>query len=47
MKYVPQMKGKLMLIHGLIDENVHARHTFRLINSLIAAENNIAFHLSQ
>ena len=37
MKYVPQMKGKLMLIHGLIDENVHARHTFRLINSLIAA----------
>ena len=37
MKFVPQMKGKLMLIHGLIDENVHARHTFRLINSLIAA----------
>jgi dipeptidyl-peptidase 4 len=37
MKFVPKMEGKLMLIHGLIDENVHARHTFRLINSLIAA----------
>ncbi len=37
MKYVPQMRGKLMLIHGLIDENVHFRHTARLINALIAA----------
>ncbi len=29
--------GKLMLVHGLIDENVHFRHTARLINALIAA----------
>ena len=28
-------RGKLMLIHGLIDENVHFRHTARLINALI------------
>ena len=27
--------GRLMLVHGLIDENVHFRHTARLINSLI------------
>ncbi|MCJ7626704.1 MAG: S9 family peptidase, partial [Anaerolineaceae bacterium] len=34
--YVKNMKGKLLLIHGLIDENVHFRHTARLINALIA-----------
>lgn len=37
MAYVPQMRGRLMLVHGLIDENVHFRHTARLINALIAA----------
>jgi dipeptidyl-peptidase 4 len=37
MKYVDQMQGHLMIIHGLIDENVHFRHTARLINALIQA----------
>jgi dipeptidyl-peptidase-4 len=37
MAHVAALKGKLMLIHGLIDENVHFRHTARLINALIAA----------
>eukprot|EP00904_Undaria_pinnatifida_P001376 jgi/Undpi1/11239/HiC_scaffold_30.g13537.m1 len=32
-----KLQGKLMLVHGLIDENVHFRHTARLINALIAA----------
>ena len=35
MTHVPTMSGKLMLVHGLIDENVHFRHTARLINTLI------------
>lgn len=35
MTSVKNMHGKLMLIHGLIDENVHFRHTARLINALI------------
>jgi dipeptidyl-peptidase-4 len=35
--HVPNLRGKLLLVHGLIDENVHFRHTARLINALIAA----------
>uniref|UniRef100_A0A7S4JFV3 Peptidase S9 prolyl oligopeptidase catalytic domain-containing protein n=1 Tax=Odontella aurita TaxID=265563 RepID=A0A7S4JFV3_9STRA len=35
--HVPNMRGRLMIVHGLIDENVHFRHTARLINRLIAA----------
>ena len=27
--------GKLLLVHGLLDENVHVRHTMRLINALV------------
>lgn len=34
---VGEMTGELLLVHGLIDENVHFRHTARLINRLIAA----------
>jgi dipeptidyl-peptidase-4 len=37
MHHVEHITGKLMLVHGLIDENVHFRHTARLINALIAA----------
>jgi dipeptidyl-peptidase-4 len=37
MKHVDQMRGHLLIVHGLIDENVHFRHTARLINALIAA----------
>jgi dipeptidyl-peptidase-4 len=37
MRHVDAMQGKLMLVHGLIDENVHFRHTARLINALIQA----------
>jgi dipeptidyl-peptidase 4 len=31
-------QGSLLLVHGLIDENVHFRHTARLINALIRAQ---------
>jgi dipeptidyl-peptidase-4 len=37
MHHAENLKGKLLLLHGLIDENVHFRHTARLINALIAA----------
>ena len=37
MAHVGKMEGRLLLIHGLIDENVHFRHTARLVNALIAA----------
>jgi len=38
MAHIKKMSGDLLLVHGLIDENVHFRHTARLINALIAAQ---------
>jgi dipeptidyl-peptidase-4 len=35
--YVEQLVGKLMLVQGLVDENVHARHALRLIEALTTA----------
>jgi dipeptidyl-peptidase-4 len=35
MEYVSNIRGKLLLIHGMLDENVHFRHVARLINALI------------
>jgi dipeptidyl-peptidase-4 len=35
---VDTMEGDLLLVHGLIDENVHFRHTARLINRLVASK---------
>lgn len=37
MRHVDNLEGKLLLVHGLIDENVHFRHTARLVNALIRA----------
>lgn len=34
--HVAGITGRLMLVHGLIDENVHFRHTARLQNALVA-----------
>ena len=35
--HVAGIKGTPLLIHGLIDENVHARHTMRLVSALVSA----------
>lgn len=37
MHHADNLKGKLLLVHGLIDENVHFRHTARLVNALVGA----------
>jgi dipeptidyl-peptidase-4 len=37
MTHVDALVGHLMLVHGGIDENVHFRHTARLISALIKA----------
>jgi dipeptidyl-peptidase-4 len=34
---VDRLRGRLLVIHGLIDENVHFRHTARLVSALVAA----------
>ena len=38
MAHVDRLVGKLLLVHGGIDENVHFRHTARLITALTAAQ---------
>lgn len=37
--------GSLMLVHGMLDENVHFRHTARLINALLAHRKEYALEL--
>jgi dipeptidyl-peptidase 4 len=37
MTHVEGVRGRLLLIHGLIDENVHFRHTARLVQTLVSA----------
>lgn len=37
MYHVRNIKGKLLIVHGMIDENVHFRHTARLVNAFVAA----------
>ncbi|GAB2227614.1 hypothetical protein Droror1_Dr00009440 [Drosera rotundifolia] len=37
MHHVDNIKGKLLLVHGMIDENVHFRHTARLLNAITTA----------
>ena len=36
--HADQLKGKLLLVHGGVDENVHFRHTARLITALTQAD---------
>ncbi len=35
--FAKNLTGKLLLVHGLVDENVHARHTMRLVEALATA----------
>ena len=37
LNFVDSMQGKLLIIHGMLDENVHFRHTARLLNALTRA----------
>jgi len=33
---LPDEENRLMLVHGLLDENVHFTHTASLLNTLVA-----------
>lgn len=37
MTHAKRLQGKLLLVHGMIDENVHFRHSVRLMQALIDA----------
>ena len=43
MAHVGDLEGALLIVHGLIDENVHFRHTARLVNALIKARKPYEF----
>jgi dipeptidyl-peptidase-4 len=38
MAHVDALRGRLLLVHGGIDENVHFRHTARLMRALVRAD---------
>jgi len=38
LKHADRLQGKLLLVHGGVDENVHFRHTARLITALTDAD---------
>ncbi len=37
MHHVASITGQLLIVHGLLDENVHFRHTARLVSALVRA----------
>ena len=37
MHWASQLQGKLLLVHGLADDNVHAQHTWLYVNALVQA----------
>lgn len=45
MAHVAGLRGGLMLVHGLLDENVHFRHTARLVNALVAHRKDFVLQL--
>ncbi|MFL5734932.1 MAG: S9 family peptidase [Chloroflexia bacterium] len=38
LEQVAGLRGKLLLVHGMVDENVHFRHTAQLLRALAAAQ---------
>ena len=41
--YVDQMQGRLLLVHGTGDDNVHYQNTESLVNALVAANKQFEF----
>jgi dipeptidyl-peptidase-4 len=37
LKYAKDLHGKLLIVHGLHDDNVHIQNSWRFIDSLITA----------
>jgi len=44
-KYVKKMKGKLLIVHGLSDDNVHVQNSMELIDALVNANKQFEMQL--
>ena len=47
MHHVDKLTGKLLLVHGMIDENVHFRHTARIHKSLTTNDHHRALGIGE
>ncbi|MCK9612506.1 MAG: S9 family peptidase [Bacteroidales bacterium] len=44
-KYVKKLKGKLLIVHGMADDNVHAQNAIELIDALVKANKQFEMQL--
>jgi len=44
LNWINKMKGKLLIMHGSEDDNVHSQHTTHFINKALRANKNVVWH---
>jgi len=44
LNWINKMKGKLLMMHGSEDDNVHSQHTTQFVNKALRANKNVVWH---
>ena len=44
LNWINRMRGKLLIMHGSEDDNVHSQHTTQFINKALRAKKDVAWH---